>query len=332
MSVSRTFETEAGFAPSAAKHGRTACLMGWDSFRAALEYSAAWGLWRFLQLLPRGLSGLLGRMLACLVYLFVPRIRHVGDLNLRLAFPRMTRAERTRVLRRSMLNLGRHMADFVGVSSSTLHRIVECEGFDHIDRALAAGRGAILITAHLGGWELINFALAEKGYRGEFLVRRGKNHALNQLMDRIRTRFGTCTLDRRSAARLMLKRLRSGSPIGLLVDINVVRDQGMFVDFFGVRASTTFMTAKLSLRTGAPVVPIFAPWDERRRRYMIRVVEPLTVEPSGVEENDIRLMTEKFTQIIEDEIRSYPDQWLWIHKRWRTQPKGEPNLYAELES
>jgi KDO2-lipid IV(A) lauroyltransferase len=230
-----------------------------------------------------------------------------------------------------MLNLGRHMADFVGVSSSTLYRVVECEGFDHIDRALAAGRGAILITAHLGGWELINFALAEKGYRGEFLVRRGENHALNQLMDRIRTRFGTCTLDRRSAARLMLKRLRSGSPIGLLVDINVVRDQGIFVDFFGVGASTTFMTAKLSLRTGAPIVPIFAPWDEQRRRYMIRVVEPLKVERSGVEENDIRLMTEKFTRIIEDEIRSYPDQWLWIHKRWRTQPKGKPNLYAELE-
>ena len=110
-----------------------------------------------------------------------------------------------------------------------------------------------------------------------------------------------------------------------------MRDQAIFVNFFGVPASTTLVTAKVSLRTGAPIVPIFAPWDEQRQRYRIRIEAPLSIERTGDEEQDIRRLTEKFTNVIEEQIRRHPDQWLWIHKRWRTQPKGQPNFYAEIE-
>jgi KDO2-lipid IV(A) lauroyltransferase len=113
--------------------------------------------------------------------------------------------------------------------------------------------------------------------------------------------------------------------------MNVVREQGIFVDFFGVPASTTFIAAKLSLRTGAPMVPIFAPWDDRRRRYMIYIEAPLAIERSGDEEKDIRQLTLKFTKTVEEYVRRYPDQYLWIHKRWRTRPVGEKNFYAAME-
>jgi KDO2-lipid IV(A) lauroyltransferase len=168
-------------------------------------------------------------------------------------------------------------------------------------------------------------------YPFEFLVRRIENPAIERLIDALRTRFGNRTIDKRSAARFMLTTLRAGNLLGLMVDINVVRDKGIFVDFFGVPACTTFIAAKLALRTGAPMLPVFVPWNETRRRYVIRVSPPLAIERTGNEEHDVRQLTEKFTKIVEEQIRRYPDQWLWIHKRWRTQPKGKKNFYAALE-
>jgi KDO2-lipid IV(A) lauroyltransferase len=158
-------------------------------------------------------------------------------------------------------------------------------------------------------------------------VRRIENPAIERLIENTRTRFGNRTIDKRSAARSMLTTLRTGGMLGLLVDINVVRNKGIFVDFFGVPASTTFIAAKLALRTGAPVVPIFAPWEDRRQRFVMYVGAPLTIERSGDEEKDIRQLTFMFTKTVEDYIRRYPDQWLWIHKRWRTRPLGEQNFY-----
>ena len=296
--------------------------------RAAAEYGAARLLTGALRILPRRLAVWIGGALAYSAYLLIPKLRYVGDLNLRVAFPEMSRSERRRLLRRSMLNLGRHMAHYGGSTPAGLREIIECVGFEHLDKACSAGRGAIMITGHLGGWEITSFALSDRGYTGEFLVRRSNNPALDRLMDDIRTRFGARTVDKRSAARSMVRSLHAGRLIGLLVDINVVRDQGIFVDFFGMPASTTFITAKLSLRTGAPIVPIFALWDEQRQRYEVRVCAPVTVEQSGNETEDVRRLTQQLTKVIEDEIRRHPDQWLWIHKRWRTQPKGQKHIYS----
>ena len=299
--------------------------------RSAVEYAAARALLFTVRSLPRSVAVAAGQGLAWLAYLLVPRLRRVGDLNLRIAYPEMNGAERRRLLRRSLLNLGRHLALFTGSKPETLGEIMECEGFEHLDAAQAARHGVIMITGHFGGWEIINFALSKRGYAGDFLVRRSKNPALDGLIDDIRTFFGAGTVDKRSAARSMLRTLHAGKLLGLLVHINVVRDQGVFVNFFGVPASTTLVTAKVSLRTGAPIVPIFAPWDEQRQRYRIRIEAPLSIERTGDEEQDIRRLTEKFTNVIEEQIRRHPDQWLWIHKRWRTQPKGQPNFYAEIE-
>ena len=298
--------------------------------RTILEYSTARLLFSGLALLPRPLAIGVGCAMAHLAYRVSWKLRRIGELNLELAFPAMGQRERSRLLRDSIVNLGRHVGEFSRFSTvtpETLRKTIDCEGLDNLDAARALGRGVIMITGHLGAWEMISFALSAFGYPFTFLVRRIENPAIERLIENTRTRFGNRTIDKRSAARSMLTTLRTGGMLGLLVDINVVRNKGIFVDFFGVPASTTFIAAKLALRTGAAVVPIFAPWEDRRQRFVMYVGAPLTIERSGDEEKDIRQLTSMFTKTVEDYVRRYPDQWLWIHKRWRTRPLGEQNFY-----
>jgi KDO2-lipid IV(A) lauroyltransferase len=126
----------------------------------------------------------------------------------------------------------------------------------------------------------------------------------------------------------MLKILRSGEKaLGLLTDLNTLDEEAIFVDFFGVPAATTFIVAKLALRTNTPILPIFAPWSEEKGKYLL-IIEPLIpIESTGDEEADVKRVTIEITRRIENRIRQYPGQWLWIHKRWKTRPPGEPKIY-----
>jgi KDO2-lipid IV(A) lauroyltransferase len=147
------------------------------------------------------------------------------------------------------------------------------------------------------------------------------------MIDRARRSRGNRTIDKTSAAREMLQILRNGETLGILVDLNTLDREAIFVDFFGRPASTTFVVAKLALRTGAEVLPVFAPWDEQRKRFSLIVDEPLRIEQSGDEDEDVRRLTQQYTRVVEDYVRKYPNQWLWIHRRWKTRPPGEKNLY-----
>jgi KDO2-lipid IV(A) lauroyltransferase len=159
------------------------------------------------------------------------------------------------------------------------------------------------------------------------LVRRIDNPKVEQLVDQARLKFGNRTLDKNSAARSMVKLLRDGDAFGLLPDLNTLETEGIFVDFFGVPASTTFMMAKIALRTQAPIIPVFAPWNEQKKKFDVIVNQVVSIPVSGNEESDVHALTSKITKVVEDQIRQYPDQWLWIHKRWKTRPPGEPNIY-----
>ena len=125
----------------------------------------------------------------------------------------------------------------------------------------------------------------------------------------------------------MLNILRSGGTLGLLVDLNTLDEEAIFVNFFGVPASTTFMLAKLALRTDATVLPIFVPWDQDSGKFLVHILPEVEVDRSGNEEEDVRTLTANLTTVVENYIRRYPDQWLWIHKRWKTRPKGEADFY-----
>ena len=281
-------------------------------------------------ILPRklavGASSVMGRV----AHRASRKLRSVGERNLAMAFPSMDEQERSRILHGVFANLGRQLSLFSHLSSISredVREMVDCEGLENIEAARAHGRGLILITGHLGAWEMTSFALSAFGHPLSFLVRRIDNPMVERLVERMRTRFGNRTIDKRSAVRSMLRVLHAGETLGLLIDINTTASEGIFVDFFGTQASTTFVMAKLALRTGADVIPVFAPWEEERQRFVLRIGAPLKVERTGDEAEDVRRLTSLATKTVECNIRRYPDQWLWIHKRWRTRPQGEPDLY-----
>jgi Kdo2-lipid IVA lauroyltransferase/acyltransferase len=308
------------------KHGKV---------QTALEYGAARSILTGLRLLPRPVALAAGRGLARMAYTFGGRLRRTGERNLELALPGLSPAERASILRDCFANLGRLLGEFSHLPRATpesLRRIIECEGLENLEAARREGRGVILFTGHLGAWELSSFALSAFGYPMSFLARRLDNDHVEQLVESTRTRFGNRSIDKRSAARPMLRALRAGGIVGILVDLNTHPHEAVFVDFFGIPASTTSGLATLALRTGAAVLPVFIPWDEERKRFVLRVDPPLEIERTGDEAEDVHRLTSLFTSVIESYVRRFPGQWLWIHRRWNTRPAGEANFYATRPS
>lgn len=304
--------------------------MSKSNLQINLEYAAARLLLAVLGALPLSVALRVGSIMAGGAYYFAGRLRRTGERNLRLAFPELGPRERRRLLRGCFQNLGRLLGVFSQFSSArpeTLRRLIDCEGLEHLETAQRSGRGAILFTGHVGAWELSSFALSLFAHPLSFLVRRIDNSKIETLIDRARTRLGNRTIDKTSAAREMLQILQGGGPLGILVDLNTLDREGIFVDFFGVPASTTFMLAKLALRTGADVLPVFAPWNKQRGRFLLKIDAPLVIDRTGNEEEDVRRLTQSFTSVVENYVRRYPNQWLWIHRRWKTRPTGEPEIY-----
>ena len=299
--------------------------------RTALEYAAARTVLTGLRLLPRTLAVATGRGLGRLAYKLEGRLQRTGLRNLELAYPDMSQRERAQILRGCFINLGRLLGEvshFPRATPESLQQIIDCEGLENLEAAHARGRGVILFTGHLGAWELSSFALSAFGYPMNFLVRRIDNPLVEQLIDKTRTRFGNRSIDKRAAARAMLRTLHAGGTLGILVDLNTQPHEGIFVDFFGIPASTTSGLASIALRTDAAVLPVFVPWDEQRQRFVLRIDPPITITPTGDAQQDVQQLTALLTSVVEKYVRGYPDQWLWIHKRWNTRPRGEANLYS----
>lgn len=294
-----------------------------------LEYGVARLVLAVFAVLPLRAAMRAGASLAVCFSWCAGRLRRTGERNLEIAFPELSIAERRRLLRRAFGNLGRLLGVFSHFSNDNqrLRDLIICEGLDHLKDAQAAGHGVILFTGHIGAWELSSFALSLFGHPLGFLVRRIDNPKIEAMVDRARAQLGNRTIDKRSAAREMLAILREGDTLGILVDLNTLDREAIFVDFFNQPASTTFMVAKLALRTGAAVLPVFAPWDQERDRFVLKVDSPLSIERTGNEEEDVRRLTQQYTRIVEDYVRRYPDQWLWIHRRWKTRPPGAPEIY-----
>ncbi|HEU5237049.1 MAG TPA: lysophospholipid acyltransferase family protein [Pyrinomonadaceae bacterium] len=304
-----------------------------SKFQIHLEYWLARLLLAFFAALPLPIAMRLGSALAGLGRLF-PRLRRTAESNLKLAFPEISELERQRLMRGCFENLGRLLAIFSHFTKSNpapLEQLIQAEGLEHLiaakSHAKSRGRGIILYTGHIGAWELTSFGLSMLGHPFNFLVRRIDNPKIEELIDRARMHRGNRTINKRSAAREMLQILQTGGILGLLVDLNALDREGIFVDFFNVPASTTFIVAKLALRTGAEVLPVFAPWDKSHQKIRLTVGQPVTFEPTNNQEENVRRLTQSFTRVVEDCIRRYPDQWLWIHRRWKTRPAGESEIY-----
>ena len=298
--------------------------------RQRLEYALAWVIIKTLGALPRSLSRAAAIALSWTIYLVHVRLRHVGMRNLKLAFPEKTRRERARILRGVFTSLGRQLAEVCLFPTYTLEnvgKVVVYDGFENFERALARGKGVLFLTAHLGAWELSAFTHSLYGHPLHIVMRPLDNVYLDRLMRRYRTMHGNSTVDKDDFVRGLLSAMKAGETVGILMDTNMTPPQGVFTDFFGIPACTASGLARIALRTDAAVVPGFTIWDPGLRKYRLRFDPALKLIRTGNDDADVLADTALFTKVIEECVRKYPDQWLWVHRRWKTRPAGEAALY-----
>jgi KDO2-lipid IV(A) lauroyltransferase len=298
--------------------------------RERLEYALVWPWIKILGWLPRPVARAIGITLGLTVYAVHGRLRRVGLRNLTLAFPEMSEPDRRRLLRGEFISLGRQLAEvclFPRYTRENVSRTVVYDGFENYEHAYKRGKGVLFLTGHLGAWELSAFAHSLNGHPLSIVMRSLDNPYIDAFLQSYRTMHGNRTVDKDDFVRGLLSAMRNGETVGILMDTNMTPPQGVFVDFFGVPACTASGLARIALRTDAAVVPGFTVWDAKQRKYILRFDPALELIRTDDNEADIVANTAKFTKFIESIIRQYPDQWLWVHRRWKTRPEGQPPLY-----
>jgi KDO2-lipid IV(A) lauroyltransferase len=281
-------------------------------------------------LLPRTLARTAGAAIGAIAFHGLGRLRRVGLRNLELAFPEKTAAEREAILRSEYRNLGFLLAEFCkmpGYTAESASQFIHYEGLDNYLKARERGKGVLVLTGHLGAWELSSFYHSLMGMPMGMVIRRLDNPLVDAFVNRIRCLHGNRVIHKDDFARGLIASMRSGETVGILMDTNMTPPQGVFVPFFGVQACTASGMARIAEKTGAAVVPGFLLWEKNEGKYVLHFGEELNVVHTGDAEQDALTNTATFTAAIEAYIRQYPDQWLWMHRRWKTRPAGEEGIY-----
>ena len=284
-----------------------------------------------LGLLPRSAARGVGAGIGATAFRLLSRLRKTGLRNLELAYPQKTRAERLKILRDEYRSLGWQMAEFCQMSKYTPEsatKFIRYEGLDNYLAARARGNGVLVVTGHLGAWELSSFYHSLMGYPMSLVIRRLDNPRVDALVNTIRTRHGNRVIHKDDFARGLITAMHAGETVGILMDTNMTPPQGVFVPFFGIEACTASGLARVALRSGAAVLPGFLLWEESEQKYVLHFGEELELIRTGNAADDIVANTALFTAAIESTIRRYPGQWLWLHRRWKTRPEGEGKLYT----
>lgn len=298
--------------------------------RETLEYWLVVAIARALGAMPRPLARLWARGLAFLVYGLFGRLRRVGTRNLGMALPELSPDARKKVLRQLYNYLGWQLVEFCRMPHYTPENTrnwLRTEGLDHYLAAQAKGKGVLVITGHLGAWELSSFYHSLMGHPMGMVIRRLDNRRLDAFVNSIRCMHGNYVLHKDDFGRGLLTAMRRGGTVGILMDTNMTPPQGAFVRFFGIEACTATGLAHVARKTGAAVLPGFMLWESTERRYVLHFGPEVEIPHTENVAADILAGTQVCTSVIESWIRRYPDQWLWIHRRWKTRPPGEPPLY-----
>jgi KDO2-lipid IV(A) lauroyltransferase len=295
-----------------------------------LEYWLVVVVARTLGWLPRSLARLLAGGLAGGIYRLHGRLRRVGHRNLEMALPALSAAERDQILRGVFLHLGWQLVEFCRMTRYTPENTrnwIRTEGLDHYLAAKARGKGVLVVTGHLGAWELSSFYHSLMGYPMSMIARPLDNRRLDTFVNGIRCLHGNRVVPKDDFARGLLRAMRANHTVGILMDTNMTPPQGVFVDFFGKQACTASGVARVALKTGAAVLPGFMLWEPTERKYVLHFGPELEFERTGDAERDTLAATQQCARVTEEWIRRYPDQWLWIHRRWKTRPAGDLGLY-----
>lgn len=272
--------------------------------------------------LPVALSVFLGRRLGSVVYAIDRKRKLITMENLRRAYgSELSDAQIERITKGVFIHLATVFFEFMRIpwmKESDLDGYVDFVGLENIDRALRRGKGVMLFTAHIGNWELMAAALGLKGYPVQIVARTLDNPLMEEFVKWARTRSSNSILAKNRAMRRLIKRLSENAIVGILLDQNVAREEGVFVDFFNIPACTNRGPAMLAVATGAAVIPIFTVREGTRHKVFI--MDEVEMRDTGEREADAAFNTAGCTRIIEEEIRRHPEQWFWVHRRWKTRP------------
>jgi len=317
-------------------------MAGMRGVRQWFEFAAMWLVLKTAGLLPRGAARAYGAGVAFVFFALAPRLRLIALFNLKLAFPEWSDAQRRGVVDgmiRQLGWMGGEFSQFPKYTAERIKEIVMLDGLENFLEAERAGKGVLVLTGHFSAWELAPFAQARFGHPLSFLAREVENARVDALVNTYRTLSGNRTIEKNQSARAVLRVLASGRTVGILTDQNTILEEGVFVDFFGIPACTTTGIARMALHTGAAVVPGYLLWDAAMGKYRLRFDRAVELSRAGntsgkgdasgkdYTEADVLENTARFTRVIEEIVRKNPEQWVWVHKRWKTRPAGEKSIY-----
>jgi len=289
-----------------------------------LVYALLWPLLQLLARLPAGWAVRLGRGLGAAGFFLDGHHRWICLRNLEVAFPHLRPAARWDLARRVFENVACTFLELPGLARRDPEDIlarVRFTGWEHCVDALRKGKGVLFLTGHLGNWEIM--ALSQ-GYRADpplaFIARPLDNPFLDGWVNGIRGRSGNRIIQKRGALRKVLRSLREGYAVGMLMDQRVLGPDGVWVDFFSRPAGTSAAIALLAVRTGTPVVPIYAVRDRSGCTFTVVTEPEVPVSRTDRAAFDVRETTQRCQKRLEEIIRKHPDQWFWMHRRWRGSP------------
>jgi KDO2-lipid IV(A) lauroyltransferase len=292
-----------------------------SAMRNGIEYVLALTTVKSLELAPLPLARRLALIYARLLDRAIPRLRQVAEQNLALALPHENATRIIDGVFRSIARLLVAFARIPAIRKENLHQWIRVEGLEHVEAAHRAGRGVLFATAHFGNWELSAYAYALLASPMHVVVRPLDNPLIDRLVERRRTASGNRLIEKKDSARSILRALAANEAVGILIDQNSSPESGVFVNFFGVPACAGTGFAKLAAHSGAAVIPGFALWSEEEGRYILRFHPPVPITGHAACDTEVLQGT------LEAVIRACPEQWLWIHRRWKTRPPGSRPLY-----
>ena len=299
---------------------------------ARCEYLLFVGLLSLFRGLPFRVAFHLGECIGWLLYVCDRPHRRVGMLNLAFAFPDKGENERRAILRESLLNLGRLVAEFCHLQTLTKENIEERVRLANPEqwRALVSKykeTGALILTGHFGNWELSAYAHAYYGFPLHIVHRRLRNPLIDDVIVQMREQCGNKVIRKTAAGIEVFRAIKKKAFVVAAIDQNASGRMGVFVPFFSRLASTSSGLAGLALASGVPVIPAFLVRENGSWRHRLEVLPPVEPVRTGDQETDLRETTEKFTAVFQQIVEQYPDHWLWIHKRWKRRPDGEAPIY-----
>ena len=291
---------------------------------------------RFLEAVPLPALASFCEAVMLLVCAIDRKHRRIARINLRIAFPEMGDAEADRIIWTCYRNMGTSAAEFVHLPKMDAAYIREhfrIEGAEHVRESLVGrNQPAMAMTGHFGNWELLSHVYGSVVAPAAFIVRPLKSEILDRIVTERRECIGNTVIPKEDSLKDLMRVLRKRILLGILIDQNVDRPKGILVDFFTRKAYTTFGIARLALAMNAAIHPAFIFRDPGRKfHHLLRFGPPLPIDPGAPREEEVARVTRRCNEELEKVIRETPDQWMWFHRRWKTRPVGEPEIYRGLQ-